>query len=149
MKKLITIILILALVPVIALADLPDISALSWDELVELQESITLQMMQMSEFKSVTVPEGVYQVGKEIPAGSWDILAVLDDETSITYFEKIDEYGLKPLKDDGYYWYDISMNIPGYKVNSIHLDLVEGMYIKIGMCSAVFTKHTGPGFSFD
>ena len=64
MKKLLTIILILALaVPAAALADLPDISSLSYDELIQLKDQLNLAIWNSQEWQEVEVPAGTYQIG--------------------------------------------------------------------------------------
>ena len=74
MKKLITVILLLALVlPVVSLADLPDISNLTYDELVQLKDQINLAMWNCEEWQEVTVPAGVWVVGEDIPVAHWSI----------------------------------------------------------------------------
>ena len=74
MKKLLTIILILALVvPAAAFADLPDISNLSYDELIQLKDSINIAMWNSQEWQEVTVPIGVWVVGEDIPIAHWSI----------------------------------------------------------------------------
>ena len=70
MKKLITVILILALIiPAAALADLPDISGLSNEELIELNHRIQLMLFTEKMVEGVEVPAGEYIVGEDMPAG--------------------------------------------------------------------------------
>jgi len=74
MKKLITVFLILALlIPFAAFADLPDISHLSFNELVELRDQIDIAIWNSQEWQEVTVPPGVYEIGVDIPAGHWSV----------------------------------------------------------------------------
>lgn len=97
MKRLITIILILALaVPVATLADLPDISGLSFDELVELKNNIQLAMWNCEEWQEVEVPAGTWKVGEDIPVGHWAISLVDHGYTYVWYCEEINELG-KPV----------------------------------------------------
>ena len=42
MKKLLSLVLVLVLLPIVSTADLPDISGLSFDELVQLKEQIMI-----------------------------------------------------------------------------------------------------------
>lgn len=72
MKKLITFFLILTLVvPAAALADLPDISGLSQDELIELSHQIQLRLFNEKLVNGVVVPVGTYIIGEDIPEGSY------------------------------------------------------------------------------
>ena len=74
MKKLISLILILALlIPAAALADLPDISDLSFRELVLLRKTVLYALWECREWQEVTVQPGVWEIGVEIPAGHWTI----------------------------------------------------------------------------
>ena len=74
MKKLITILLILAMIlPAAALADLPDLSGLSYDELVQLKDQINLAIWNSQEWQEVTVPPGIYEIGTDIPEGHWSV----------------------------------------------------------------------------
>ena len=70
MKKLITLILILALaLPALAMADIPDISGLTEAELIELNHQIQLRLFSDKLVNGVDVPAGTYVVGEDIPEG--------------------------------------------------------------------------------
>lgn len=56
-----------------ASAETIDLSGLSYDELVVLKERINLAIWQSEEWQEVTVPQGVWVVGKDIPAGTWTV----------------------------------------------------------------------------
>lgn len=73
MKRFLCIVFCVVLFPVFALADLPDISGLSFDELISLRSKVNLSLMRSSNFQKVTVPSGIWEVGKDIPAGHWSI----------------------------------------------------------------------------
>ena len=70
MRKLITLILLICMVPIIAAAEL---TGLSFDELVELQQEVTAEIMSRPEWKEVTVPAGEWLIGEDIPAGYYSI----------------------------------------------------------------------------
>lgn len=72
MKKLISVLLLLCMLTAPAFAEI-DLSSLSFDELVELRQKCQSEMMSRTEWKEVQVPQGVWQVGKDIPAGDWII----------------------------------------------------------------------------
>lgn len=63
MKKIFALLLALFLLPAFSLADIPDISGLSYDELVQLNNQINLAMWNSEEWQEVTVPPGTYQIG--------------------------------------------------------------------------------------
>ena len=73
MKKLVSILVLVFLVVSSAAAEDFDLSGLSFDQLVQLQSRITMEIMQRDEWQEVTVPAGIYEVGKDIPAGTWSL----------------------------------------------------------------------------
>jgi len=77
MKKLIAFILILTLaVPAAALADLPDISGLSEEELIELNHQIQMRLFNEKLINGVDVPAGEYTVGTDLPEGTYRMVIV-------------------------------------------------------------------------
>ena len=148
MKRLFALLIAVVFFPAFALADLPDLSFLTYDELLTLRAQIDACIFYCPEFKSVTVPEGVYQIGKDIPAGDWNMISVPGEQSTVVYFEKLDAFGVDYDKES-YYWWDRVCNIEDYEVASIHLDMKEGMYVHIGMAPVIFTPYTGPAFSFE
>ena len=73
MKKLLCLLFVLVLLPVVSLSDLPDISGLSYEELVQLRDCINLAIWNSEEWQEVTVPPGLWKIGDDIPAGHWTI----------------------------------------------------------------------------
>lgn len=149
MKKLFVLVLALVLLCPSALAlkneSLDDIS---FDDLVQYRKYFDMYLMDRPEFKQVTIPEGIYKIGVDIPAGDWNVIPVSGEQALFDYFEKLDQYGNAPDKDSYYMW-DRIVNIPGYEVKSMHYDLKDGMYVRISMAPVIFSKYTGPSFSFD
>lgn len=151
MKKLITTILIIALIlPAAACADLPDLSGLSFNELVQLKEQINLAIWNSKEWQEVTVPEGVWEIGKDIPEGHWTILPGSENLLlSLVYTDILDEFG----KDVTYGWKgwhgsicnkknkDGSLKWPEYP-ESADIDMKSGMYF-INKGPVIFTPYTG------
>ena len=134
MKKLITIILILALFPVIAMADLPDISGLSADELVELNHQIQLLLFSEQLVNGVKVPPGIYTVGEDLPAGVYRVdFPVISDLLIGLFMAYTDDYS-------DYVTYYIG----GSNTTAIgKVDLKEGMTLEISDTTAVFYAYTG------
>lgn len=151
MKKLIIVALVLALLlPAAALSDLPDISGLSYDELVQLKEQINLAMWKSQEWQEVTVPAGVWEIGKDIPEGHWRITLAFEDQLGyLVYTDRLDEYG----KDVTYGWKgwhgsicnkkhkDGSLRMPEYPEEA-DIDMKSGMYF-INKAPVIFTPYTG------
>ena len=134
MKKLITTILILALFPVIAMADLPDISGLSADELVELNHQIQLLLFSEQLVNGVKVPPGIYTVGEDLPAGVYRVdFPVISDLLIGLFMAYTDDYS-------DYVTYYIG----GSNTTAIgKVDLKEGMTLEISDTTAVFYAYTG------
>ena len=55
----------------IAQASAIDLSGMSLAELVDLKEQVTLAMWETEDWQEVTVPQGLYKIGEDIPAGHW------------------------------------------------------------------------------
>lgn len=83
MKKLISVFLLLCLLIGCAAADSIDLSSMTFDQLVDLQKSISAEIVKRPEWKEVSVPAGNYIIGEDIPAGTYsiegaDALAVIE-----------------------------------------------------------------------
>ena len=133
MKKLIAVLLILALImPAAALAEIPDISGLSHDELVKLDRSIHLMLFSEQLINGITVEQGKYIVGEDIPAGTYRI-----EITGIGgYYDLYD-------KPDGRM---LSTGLTGstYKVSAIgKITLEEGNYLCFYNSTFIFYPYTG------
>ena len=147
MKRLITIIIILALVPVVALSDIPDISNLTYEELVQLKDQINLAMWNSSDWQEVLVPAGVWKVGEDIPAGHWTIRVASEQQLFYIYvFDKIDEIEKNPAF--GARLYQEKLASPGYGLrgevipDSTDFILEEGWYFTC-YGPVIFTPYTG------
>lgn len=128
-----------------ATADLPDLSGLSFDELVELRGRLNLAIWNSEDWQEVTVPAGVWQVGVDIPAGHWTIKPAPDSYVSVVYCDRLNEFGRDPAvgwrgwngtltaRDGG-----ITANEP----REVDLDMVDGMYF-INRGTVIFTPFAG------
>ena len=93
MKKLLTLILILALaLPAAALADLPDISDLTDEELLHLDWQIQAILYEHQLEDGVLVPAGVYVVGADIPAGEYRADTVSDVGGCVKIYKSVADY---------------------------------------------------------
>ena len=50
-----------------------DLSGLNYDELVALKDRINLAIWNSEDWQEVIVPQGVWKVGEDIPAGTWTV----------------------------------------------------------------------------
>ena len=73
MKKLLALILALVLVSSAALAESVDLSGLSFDDLLNLQQRVNAALWASDEWISASVPIGLYEIGVDIPAGHWTV----------------------------------------------------------------------------
>lgn len=142
MKKLIALLLILVLVPVASMADLPDISGLSFDELIQLREQLNLAIWNSAEWKEVTVPIGVWKVGEDIPQGKWTIRGE-NGYTYIQYCSELDSNGREGSVSGRVYYSEIIDIDSDLSPDSIDLDMYKGLYFIVKSGKAVFTPFTG------
>ena len=155
MKKLAILVALVLFLPVLALADLPDISDLTYDELVQLKDQINIAMWNSEEWQEVSVPEGVWIVGEDIPVGHWSITFPSTSSrkwVSFIYCDMLDESGL----DAGNQFY---CNIYSYQTigapdndnypDKVDIDLKQGTYIIVKNGPIVFTPYSGkPSLGF-
>lgn len=151
MKKLVTLFLILALaVPAAAMASaaLPDLSGLSFDELIQLKEKISLELWNRPEWQEVMVPPGVYAVGPDIPAGHWSIrpaegcgpdnviygVATKDQGHDIDIMAG--DFILECIGDPSSPYYSLEYQ------TSTDIDMEDGHFIRLD-CTMIFTPYTG------
>lgn len=152
MKKLFVIFLIFTiLLPAAALADLPDISGLSYDELVQLKDQINLAMWNSEEWQEVTVPAGVWTIGEDIPEGYWTVTPK-DCIMSFWYGDKLNETKTGAgsgwsydtgvvvtlngrIKKDGSWKYPDEMH-------QVSIDMKTGMYVVL-QYACIFTPYSG------
>lgn len=152
MKKLFCLLIALLFVPLVSFADLPDISGLSYDELIELREKINLAIWNCSEWQEVEVPAGVWEVGVDIPAGKWTITPVGPQYMNLWYGDKLNASGT----DAGYGWDSVngynellstktnkdgSWKDPSYPHYAI-LTLKDGWFVR-NAGTVTFTPYTG------
>ena len=91
MKKFFALALVFVLIALcsVSLADLPDISNLTFSELRTLRAACQRAMWDSPEWKKVYIPAGVYKIGKEIPPDKWSIQTKNYNTTYIEYGSKL------------------------------------------------------------
>ena len=141
--------------PLVTTAGSIDLSGLSYNELVALKDRINLAIWESDEWQEVTVPQGVWEVGVDIPEGHWTIKTEASS-CYITITDALDASG----KDDDiwngdlYYAESIksSKNMFFDAENDrteIDVELLKGMYVIIDYGSAIFTPYAGkPSLGF-
>ena len=149
MKRIISVLLVLVFLPVLSFADLPDISGLSYDELVALKDQINLAMWNSETWQEVKVPIGVWVVGEDIPLGHWSMSLPADSTrkwVSLTYCDLLNEAGTDA--GNQFYCKIYSYNTIGSPDNEnypqkIDIDLKPGTYIIIEHGPVLFTPYSG------
>ena len=148
MKRFFLFLLLLALVTSAAGASSVDLSGMTFDELVALREQLNLAIWNSAEWQEVTVPQGIWDVGKDIPAGHGSIrVAAKREFVKVSCFAKLDQYGMNPDYSD--YIITLEMCSEGYNPfkdtsmpTTVDFKLQDGLFFK---CSGdvIFTPFTG------
>ena len=147
MKKLFCAFLILALfLPLAASADV-DLSGMTFDELVALREQINLAIWNCQEWQEVTVPQGLYVVGEDIPEGTWTIKAATDHFTVIKFGDTLEANGIEVAYSKNYGSGEAySKDSSSYR-DSEPLEFTftakKGDYVQVDYAPALFTPFTG------
>ena len=147
MKKLICALLAVVLAGCLILpacAEGIDLSALTWEELLELKAQITMEQLSRDEWEEVEVHQGVYKVGEDIPAGKWTITCKTGYSCYFEFGEHLDDDGhsvsWSGTHDLVYVYKDAGSD---GKQTEYTFDAVDGYYIVIDHAPATFTPFTG------
>lgn len=151
MKKMICAILTLAIflaVTAAAFADGVDLSSMTWEELLELKAAITLEQWSRDEWEEVEVPQGVWVVGEDIPAGKWTITCKTGYSTRVKWGKYLDksQNDVDYFKDFGDAETVYNPDWDSYRhgdVTQYTFEPPEGYYIVIDFGPATFTPFTG------
>lgn len=140
-----------------------DLSGLSFDELIALKDKINLAIWNSQEWQEVTVPQGEWVVGQDIPVGKWTIKCADVNHHDYMMKECDIEWGF--LKSNGYIdsytsrgGGDVSLYNPNHddyksgQITEVFADLQEGMIVRIreAYAPALFTPYAGkPSLGFN
>ena len=139
---LLGIVIVFSFIPV-CFADV-DLSGMSFEELVALKDQINLAIWNSDEWQEVEVPQGVWKVGEDIPAGHWTILALPGKLTRIYVGPKTKNCGTDV--DWKTFAYVIGEGYPDPSDGMLpewSIELSDGDFVKIEKSSAVFTPYAG------
>ena len=128
-----------------------DLSGMSYEELVELKDQINLAIWQSDEWQEVEVPQGVWKVGEDIPAGHWTIKAAEGAWVDIRIGSKLKEGGTKvetrtsaQITSPSYHGFDANKDKSEWSV-----EVKDGVYILVESGKAIFTPYAGkPSLGF-
>ena len=146
MKRLYALLLVFVLFfSASAFADLPDISSLSYDELIELRDLIDTAILNTQEWQEVTVPAGIWEVGKDIPVGHWMVYPPDDDIGQVYYCEVVDYDRKLPDSAGKYHTIVLAGKKSGFAnqtANYIDYDMKSGWFF-INNVTVTFTPYPG------
>ena len=141
----------MALASVNAIGESIDLSSFSFNELIDLKERIDIAIWNSNEWQEVKVPQGLYCVGIDIPAGHWFIEALPDKYAEVkigTELTPSNHVKVSILSSDRFIWENIKGEkyynfIPDEDISSFDVELIEGDYVEINSSSVVFKPYTG------
>ena len=133
-----------------------DLSSLSFQELIELRRQIDYELWNADEWQEVVVPQGIYEIGVDIPAGHWNITVdpnqgKYNQDIDIVWGEELDasktqirsRYVSKCIYGTGSEYYDAG------DLTEIDFELCEGTYLSISGGSVIFKPYIGkPALGF-
>lgn len=129
--------------------------SMNYGQLVELKNKINLAMWQSQEWQEVTVPQGTWKVGEDIPAGHWTVKCASGGSwAEIEWGEKLQANGEDISYYGRYSLYNKVYNPSRYTNKNEYayeysFTVEDGDYIKINYGSVVFMPYAGkPSFSF-
>ena len=152
MKKVLCVLAVFICILTTAAAEV-DLSGMSYDELVALKDQINKAIWESDEWQEVTVPQGVWRVGKDIPAGHWTVKAADGAYVSVDYCEKITAMGKADwsgkMRSELLKSPTRSSFSPTEDRVEFDQEMVEGMYLVIDDGSVIFTPYSGkPSLGF-
>lgn len=147
MRRVLSCVLAALLLCSAAIAEEIDLSGLTFDQLVALRDRLNLAIWQSREWQEVTVPQGIWKVGEDIPAGDWTVCCAVDF-TAVIEYGGLNETGngidFKAQKGKA------TICSPKYRHYEKGVDLVEysfsvseGDYIGIWNCDVIFMPYSG------
>ncbi len=129
--------------------------SMSITQLIILKNEINLAIWNNQDWQEVTVPQGVWKVGEDIPAGHWTVkCAPGASYSNIDWGERVSESGDSISWSGRYSVYNKIYNPSKYGnadeyVYEYSFAVVNGDYIKISNGSAVFMPYVGkPSLGF-
>lgn len=135
----------MAMTPVYATESI-DLDSMSVEDLVALQKKISEKLEEMGEAETSwdIIPRGVYAVGTDIKAGSFEFIAY-DADVTVWIFDSEDSYKkVSPLQTE-YLGYD---DETGERQSAL-LNLSDGQIIEISLASAIVKEVTNASWMPD
>lgn len=152
--SLLLVVILLISVTVVSSAASFDLSGMSLEELVSLKEKVTLAIWNSKDWQEVKVPAGMYQIGRDIPAGYWTIKPVEGDTAEVCWGTAVDDSGasIDAWNSDFYNFQQITSPSDSYakynNVESVSWQLREDDYLTISSSSVIFSPFAGHDLGF-
>ena len=152
MKKVLCVLAVLLCILATAAAEV-DLSGMNYDELVALKDQINKAIWESQEWQEVTVPQGVWRVGEDIPAGHWTVSVPFGGYISFYYCENVTEMHepdrQKPYRSQMLLSPERTPTAGQQIPSSVDQEMRDGMYVIIGGGDAIFTPYSGkPSLEF-
>ena len=135
---------------------MPNLSGMSFDELVELRRQVILSMWANDEWNDAVLPVDIYKVGVDIPAGKWVLSPYYETAlVSVHCFTQTDEYGIDPADSAEVRYriagntYDLTELTSREYRGSVELELIEGTYIATFLSYVTFTPCEKPALQIE
>ena len=84
--------LLIAFSLLVSVAAAADLSSLTFEELQALREQCQMEIMTRPEWKEVTVPQGIWTIGEDIPAGTYTISPTKGSSNVLIWGAAVDDY---------------------------------------------------------
>lgn len=128
-----------------------DLSGLSFDELVALKDQINLAIWNSEEWQEVEVPQGIWEVGADIPAGKYTIKAIGGTYTRVNIGDHTvyDGTTVAAFVFQSIYATDATYYKEGETLSEWVVELEGGQFVGIENATAIFTPYNGkPSLGF-
>lgn len=146
MKRILVMVLV-AMMMCCAFAEGVDLAGMSYDELVALKEQVNLAIWSSEDWQEVEVPQGVYVIGEDIPAGKWTIKAVEGLSAAIYWGDTLDESGVSLGYGDIYVGETVYSKAHSYysegDTTEVTWEMKDGQYFIVNNGIALFTPYAG------
>ena len=154
MKRFLAVLLGFVLIASVAFAEV-DLSSMTFDELIALKDKINLAIWNSQEWQEVTVPQGVWKIGEDIPEGHWAIKCANSGSSTfviVGYAISEDGKNVDRSTEEGkdiWYWEEV-YGEDGYgDLKEWDYEFKEGMYVQIDHSNSIFTPYAGkPSLDF-
>ncbi|MBO7251285.1 MAG: hypothetical protein J6V25_01535 [Oscillospiraceae bacterium] len=133
-----------------------DLSDMTYNELVALKDQINLAIWNSQEWQEVTVPQGVWKVGEDIPAGHWTVICAPEWRCTCLFWGQVLADSGQSIVYEGRYSISPKIYNPNHKqykigdgVTEYSFEARNGEYIDVQYGSCIFMPYAGkPSLGF-